>query len=425
MRRRTFLCLALLGGCAPTPAPPPDSEEGALAQRGFAITHGQETDGDPAVVAMAKDGVVFCSGALIAPRVVLTAAHCLDPGPPRGLVVFFGRAADEAGVWIEAADARPHPGYDGGTFQNDVALVLLAEAPPAAPVPLVSSGDGLVEGTLLRIVGFGAAAAEEPAVGRKREGTGLLATVSNTHLVLAPGPSLTCAGDSGGPAFLASAGGERLVGVTSTGDVDCEVSSRLSRVDVHVTSFIAPYNARVAEGAAGIGDRCYFPEQCGAGACAPAPDDPSVRHCARPCDDAVDCPAGMACLAGADGAAMCRHPLPTPGAPGGRCTEDADCTTGLCGRVVASAAEGTCRERCFLDAPELAPCTAGFHCVEETSRPGRGACVPAPSDGGDGSPSCAMTPGTLPGGGMGIRSDEGWWWLMAALLGRRVLRRGA
>src|SRR5438067_6616761 len=83
MRGHWFLLCAIfcLDGCQPA-----DEAHRTAAP---AITNGDTDDGDPAVVALRHQGVTICTGTLIAPRVVLTAAHCLALGDDQ-LDVFLG-----------------------------------------------------------------------------------------------------------------------------------------------------------------------------------------------------------------------------------------------------------------------------------------------------------------------------------------------
>ena len=100
----------------------------------WAIVGGTEDEGDPAVAALIVRRTqcqpvhvqLLCTGTLIAPRVVLTAAHCLDPVPHEGAVeVLFGNGLED-GEHVVAMDTLVHPGYDEKTHENDLAQLLLS-----------------------------------------------------------------------------------------------------------------------------------------------------------------------------------------------------------------------------------------------------------------------------------------------------------
>jgi Trypsin len=166
-----------------------------------------------------------------------------------------------------------------------------------------------------------------------------------------PDPSQPCAGDSGGPALDA---GGFVVGVTSHGDGNCELHATYARVDGSGGDFIGATLTSLADGSAPAGAPCLFPERCAGGpaACVVAPDDPRVSYCSESCLTGADCPSGMACTESNAGL-YCRYPLPTPGALGGACGEDADCVEGEC------TATGICAVRCVSG---VTACKDGFSC---------------------------------------------------------------
>ena len=364
-----MLVAAALSACSPSPSLP------ATGAHTSAITNGSDDDGDAGVVALMQGAALQCTATLIAPRLLITAAHCVPDGALPG--AYFGGVPGDGGPVVAIAAVRRHPQFAPDTLANDIAMALLSDAAPAGatpwPLPAAPLDDGAV-GLPLRLVGFGRTAAGDTAAPRKRAGTTVVASLTATELTFAPSPSQTCEGDSGGPAFATVGGVEAIVGVISSGDAQCAAMARDLRVDAYAASFVTPWLAATAEGAAGPGDRCWYAANCaaGAGECAPALDDASLSFCAPSC--AGGCPAGLACLAGGDGRELCRHAPPSPGATGAACSDDGACNAGHC---VARAGSATtvCAPTCFAELPGF--CGAGFECAAVAGGGAQSACFAA------------------------------------------------
>src|SRR5207248_677543 len=107
------------------------------------IVAGQPTSEYPAVVAFSLDGAPFCTGAIVAPRAVLTAAHCVaTPGRRRytrgDVAVIVGSDAAHATARSPTVDALVHPDFDATSLANDVAIVVLRDPLDTTPVELLS-----------------------------------------------------------------------------------------------------------------------------------------------------------------------------------------------------------------------------------------------------------------------------------------------
>jgi hypothetical protein len=318
-----------------------------------AITNGAADADDPAVVAILDaTGTVECSGTVIAPHAVLTAAHCMvDASSFDRFTVSFGATATAAGAFV-LTDAQPHPMFDRETLANDLALVTLLEAAPAAPLALDAQPvDATRVGQSFTAVGFGETGPSASDSGAKRSGTATVTAVDPLDFTSAPSPSQPCGGDSGGPALFQDGGAAVLTGVVSHGDTGCADHAVFARIDVAQANFIQPYLAAIAGAGAATGGRCYVDDECASGPCLQALDEPKRFFCSQPCKHDADCPKAMSCAS--DG---CRYAAPSPGALGARCAQPGDCASGIC-------FQGACTRSCVAIGTD---CPSGYDCTNTT-----------------------------------------------------------
>jgi len=319
------------------------------------IVHGSDDGGDPTVVAIVDStGVVACSGTVIAPHFVLTAAHCLVPEIAHGAHVAFGSSVGAPTAWVAVAASRGHPAFDAASFAHDAALLVLATAAPVPPMTLATTAPGI--GMMVQVAGWGETGIDAGDSGTKRSGTALMTGLDALTLQVAPDPAQPCIGDSGGPALATTGAVQSVVGIASHGDPACASGATYTRVDSVTSDFIAPTLASLGDGTVPAGARCMFTEQClGDGAaCLVAPDDANVSYCTSACAVNADCPQAMVCVDVGDEGSQCRYPIPTPGAPGSACTTDTDCVDGQCTTM------DVCAVPCD---PVDGSCPAGFSCT--------------------------------------------------------------
>ena len=189
------------------------------------ILGGKSCKDYPATGAVLFRGSLHCTGTLIAPKVVLTAAHCLcgfsvDELSFTTVPTLFGDLT--AGFAVPVSSAIAHERYDPVTVEHDLALLYLETAPegvePAlrrrSPLPASPS-------QVLHFAGYGFTDPEKTIDGEKHcvdmqpeAGCGAV------FYYAVPGKQ-TCNGDSGGPAYLDVNGKPMLAGLTSWGDPDC------------------------------------------------------------------------------------------------------------------------------------------------------------------------------------------------------------
>jgi hypothetical protein len=230
-----------------------------------AITGGElDGDGHPNVGLMIAeiDGepVWRCTGTLIAPRVFLTAGHCVGDGATAARVWFdedVGLVPDYPAGGVVALEGMPipHPDYAWGESDpHDVGVVILDDAvtdiePALLPDPDLLAQlkkdrilrEGGPEGAYFTSVGYGGTLESWPPpvlvydkIRRVAESEYVALTQVWLHVsqkaVFDEGG--TCFGDSGGPSFwVDDEGDEFVVAVTSTGDGQCVATGLNYRVD--------------------------------------------------------------------------------------------------------------------------------------------------------------------------------------------------
>ena len=196
----------------------------------------------------------FCGGSVLAPRLVITAGHCvadLNRRQVRRIEIISGRTSLNSNrgqvarvkslrMPLNAAGKRRYRTIYG-TADWDVALLVLATSLDAEPVKLAGPGEEAASavGQIGWITGWGNTSGFTDRLPRKLQvarqvvmGNGLCrrddgVAFKRSRMVCIGGPAgntSTCLGDSGGPLVVATSAGYRLIGLTSYGDGICRAT---------------------------------------------------------------------------------------------------------------------------------------------------------------------------------------------------------
>ena len=189
-------------------------------------------------------GRSFCSGTIVGPRTILTAAHCLQKMDPESrtkidelhfpnesdFIVSFNGAVSRGGSWIRAERVIPHPEWNvaetltpqPSSPPHDIGVIILEEDIPnhmriADFVPLSHT---FAEGEQVALAGYGVTESRESDdTGTLRQVTVPVSAADSTAWRVSVGEFFrgACAGDSGGPAYAMINGTYKVFGATSTG----------------------------------------------------------------------------------------------------------------------------------------------------------------------------------------------------------------